>query len=70
MFFGRDVGLVAPPLGGLIVHAMEQHVGQERVGMLLSRVTFDILGRLANDVCEVRVETIRPGRTIELETTF
>lgn len=55
------------PLGGLIVHAIERHLaGRPDVGMMLSRISFDILGRLAADVCEVRVETIRPGRTIEL----
>jgi len=34
--------------------------------MLLSRISFDILGRLAGDECDVRVHTARPGRTIEL----
>lgn len=55
------------PLGGLLVHAIETHVA-ERPGprLLISRISFDILGFLADDVCEVRVETIRPGRTIEL----
>jgi acyl-CoA thioesterase len=55
------------PLGGLIVHAMELH--REATGggdKQLGRVSFDILGFLADDVCEVSVETIRPGRTIEL----
>ncbi|MFI0822173.1 thioesterase family protein [Streptomyces sp. NPDC021098] len=57
------------PLGGLIVHAMDRHVAEHRPdasGMVLSRVSFDILGRLAMDECEIRVETVRPGRTIEL----
>jgi len=55
------------PLGGLIVHAIEQHlVGRPDARLVLSRISFDILGRLAADVCEVRVETVRPGRTIEL----
>lgn len=58
------------PLGGLIVHAIEQHAQHAAENasavMLLGRISFDILGRLADDVCEVRVETIRPGRTIEL----
>ena len=34
--------------------------------LIVSRISFDILGFLADDVCEVRLETIRPGRTIEL----
>ncbi|WP_086820644.1 thioesterase family protein [Allokutzneria sp. NRRL B-24872] len=51
------------PLGGLITHAIEQHLP---AGSALSRISFDILGRLALEECEIRVETIRPGRTIEL----
>ncbi|MCX4447582.1 thioesterase family protein [Streptomyces sp. NPDC087866] len=55
------------PFGGLLVHAVERHLA-ERPGerLLLSRISFDILGRLALDECEIRVETVRPGRTIEL----
>ena len=55
------------PLGGLIVHAIDQFVAEQGDrGLVLSRVSFDILGRLALDECEIRVETMRPGRTIEL----
>lgn len=55
------------PLGGLIVHAVERYLAERPgPGMLLSRVTFDILGFLAADECEIHVETIRPGRTIQL----
>lgn len=55
------------PLGGLIVHAIDRHLGtRPHTGLVLSRISFDILGRLALDECEIRVETIRPGRTIEL----
>ncbi|MEU5268949.1 thioesterase family protein [Streptomyces hygroscopicus] len=55
------------PLGGLIVHAIDRYLaGRPHTGLLLSRISFDILGRLALDECEIRVETIRPGRTIEL----
>lgn len=55
------------PLGGLIVHAMDRHLApRERPHMLLSRVSFDILGRIALDETRVAVETVRPGRTIEL----
>lgn len=55
------------PLGGLLTHAVERHLA-DRPGeaLLLSRISFDILGRLALDTCEIRVETLRPGRTIEL----
>jgi acyl-Coa thioesterase superfamily protein/acyl-CoA thioesterase superfamily protein len=55
------------PLGGLIVHAIDRHLAAEpRDGLVLARISFDILGRLALEECEIRVETIRPGRTIEL----
>ncbi|MET0932271.1 MAG: thioesterase family protein [Mycetocola sp.] len=55
------------PLGGLIVHAIDRYrAGQNDDGMLLGRISFDILGRLAMDDCEIQVATIRPGRTIEL----
>lgn len=55
------------PLGGLVVHAMERHLAEHGAsGLQLSRVSFDILGRLALDECEIRVEILRPGRTIEL----
>ncbi|PWI05549.1 thioesterase [Streptomyces sp. NWU339] len=55
------------PLGGLVVHAIDRHraAGPDN-GLILSRISYDILGRLALDECEIQVETIRPGRTIEL----
>jgi hypothetical protein len=52
------------PLGGLIVHAMDLHRGERNSA--LARVSFDILGFLGTDDCEIHVETVRPGRTIEL----
>ncbi|MFM9370549.1 thioesterase family protein [Streptomyces sp. Da 82-17] len=57
------------PLGGLLVHAVDRHLAErERPddGLVISRIGFDILGRLALDEVEVRVESLRPGRTIEL----
>ncbi|MEV7402124.1 thioesterase family protein [Streptomyces sp. NPDC091267] len=55
------------PLGGLIAHAIDGHLADRPGdGLVLSRISFDILGRLALDECEIRVETLRPGRTIEL----
>lgn len=54
------------PLGGLIVQEMEAHRADAADDKVLARVSFDILGFLAAEVCEVHVETIRPGRTIEL----
>lgn len=55
------------PLGGLVVHAIDCHraAGPDN-GLVLSRISYDILGRLALDECEIQVETVRPGRTIEL----
>ncbi|WP_395574724.1 thioesterase family protein [Streptomyces sp. BK79] len=55
------------PLGGLTVHALDRHLaGRGPAGLSMSRISFDILGRPALDECEIRVETVRPGRTIEL----
>ncbi|KFF60269.1 thioesterase [Cryobacterium sp. MLB-32] len=57
------------PLGGLIVHAIDLHRAAKEGGvnsMELGRISFDILGFLAAEECEIQVETIRPGRTIEL----
>lgn len=63
------------PLGGLIVHAMDRYLAGRCAGgpadgrtggLVMSRISFDILGRLALDECRIEVETIRPGRTIEL----
>ncbi|MEU7303016.1 thioesterase family protein [Streptomyces sp. NPDC007206] len=55
------------PLGGLVVHAIDQYRAERPPsGLLLSRISFDILGRIALDECEIQVESIRPGRTIEL----
>lgn len=53
------------PLGGLIVHELERHRGGSD-DKQLARVSFDILGFLSLEECVVEVETIRPGRTIEL----
>lgn len=54
------------PLGGLVAHAVEEYAAAAGHGLLVSRISYDILGRLALDECEIEVETIRPGRTIEL----
>ncbi|MFJ5302835.1 thioesterase family protein [Streptomyces sp. NPDC088350] len=55
------------PLGGLVVHAIErERAARPETGLVLARISYDILGRLALDECEIRVETVRPGRTIEL----
>ena len=55
------------PLAGLIVHAIEEHATKSTVkNMVLSRLSYEILGRLAIEECEIRVEVTRPGRTIQL----
>lgn len=56
------------PLGGLMVHAIDRYRGAAGAdsGMMLSRISFDILGKLPVDDCDIEVRTIRPGRTIEL----
>jgi hypothetical protein len=53
------------PLGGLVVHVIEGHRAG-RPGLLLGRISFDILGKLAVEDMQVEVTTTRPGRTIEL----
>ncbi|MEU3019926.1 thioesterase family protein [Nocardiopsis sp. NPDC007018] len=52
------------PLGGLVTHVIEAH--SEERGLLLSWISFDILGRLPMTECRTEVEVLRPGRTIEL----
>ncbi|ROR66901.1 thioesterase family protein [Agrococcus jenensis] len=55
------------PLGGLLTHAIERHrASSGGAPLVLSRIAFDILGFLALDEIAVRVQTRRPGRTIEL----
>ncbi|MBA8826336.1 hypothetical protein FHX42_003712 [Saccharopolyspora lacisalsi] len=55
------------PLGGLIVHAIERvRASEQRPDMMISRISCDILGRIALDEFDVHVETLRAGRTIEL----
>ncbi|MFB6842770.1 thioesterase family protein [Streptomyces sp. NPDC056361] len=54
------------PLAGLVAHAVDRHVADRPGGLLLGRISYDILGRIALDECEITVETVRPGRTIEL----
>ncbi|MFD4443871.1 thioesterase family protein [Nocardia sp. NPDC058519] len=55
------------PLGGLIVHEIQRtRTHEQRPPLVMSRISFDILGRIAFDEFEITVRTIRPGRTIEL----
>lgn len=52
------------PLSGLLVHALENC--DPRPDLLLSRVTFDILGTIPTGDLEVSATVARPGRTVEL----
>ena len=56
------------PLGGLVVHAIEEHVAASGAddGKVLTRLSLDILGVVAIEELEIAVRTVRPGRTIEL----
>ncbi len=55
------------PLAGLIVHTIDRHrAARPADGLVMARISYDILGFLALDECEITVETIRPGRTVEL----
>lgn len=52
---------------GLLVHCVERDLAARRDDtLLISRVSFDILGTMPLEVCEVSLEVVRPGRTIEL----
>jgi hypothetical protein len=58
------------PLGGLVVHAIEEHVAAAGHGTddgkAIARLSLDILGVVAIEELEIAVRTVRPGRTIEL----
>ena len=52
------------PISGLITHELAMH--EPRDDMQLGRICFDILGMIPLQESTIRVETIRPGKTIEL----
>lgn len=52
------------PAMGLLAHAVETR--RCETGLVIGRLSYDILGLLPLDEVEVRVEVVRPGRTIEL----
>ena len=55
------------PLAGLLTHAIDRFVAARgNDNRVIGRITFDILGTTAIDEFDVRVEVVRPGRTIEL----
>lgn len=55
------------PMTGLIVHAVEEFTAARGAdGLAVARVSMDILGVLKLEDFEIQIETVRPGRTIEL----
>ncbi|MCG2622852.1 thioesterase family protein [Arthrobacter sp. I2-34] len=52
------------PASGLLVHEVLR--SHPRPEMVISQVTFEILGVIPGGEIEVRTEVVRPGRTIEL----
>ncbi|WP_031087449.1 thioesterase family protein [Streptomyces sp. NRRL WC-3549] len=55
------------PLAGLVAHAIDRHLAAgPATDLTVARISYDILGRIALDECEITVETLRPGRTVEL----
>lgn len=57
---------IAPALG-LLAHAVEVDRDTRRHdGLVVGRVSYDILGTVPVDEVEVEVDVLRPGRTIEL----
>jgi hypothetical protein len=52
------------PVSGLLAHALERHA--PRPGLVMARVSYEILGLIPLQPTTVRVRTVRPGRTIEL----
>lgn len=55
------------PVAGLMLHVIEQSREDTPTQHLqLARMSFDILGRIPLAEVDIRVEVLRPGRTIEL----
>jgi hypothetical protein len=56
------------PLGGLLVHEFERFVAARGAddGLQITQLSFDILGVVGLEPMELHVESVRPGRTIEL----
>ncbi|HEV3408622.1 MAG TPA: thioesterase family protein [Gaiellaceae bacterium] len=55
------------PVNGLLMHEMERWLSERPLdGKLVTRVSCDYLGVLGFDECDVRLEVLRPGRSVEL----
>ena len=64
--WSQDEQHIAPALG-LLVHAVEEDRDRRRNdGLVVARLSYDILGTVPVDVVTVEVRILRPGRTIEL----
>lgn len=60
------------PALGLLAHAVEVDCASRREDpMVISRLSYELLGVVPMDAVDIEVEVIRPGRTIELvEATY
>lgn len=60
------------PALGLLAHAVEVDCASRREDqMVISRLSYELLGVVPMDVVDIEVEVVRPGRTIELvEVTY
>jgi len=57
---------IAPAIG-LLAHMVEAHRDARRQdGLRIGRASYDIYGVLPMEACDVEIEVIRPGKTIEL----
>lgn len=52
------------PISALMTHMLDTHA--PRPDMLIGRITFEILGLIPAQASHIEVQTLRPGRTIEL----
>ncbi|HWJ08966.1 MAG TPA: thioesterase family protein [Nocardioides sp.] len=57
---------IAPALGLLAHEAERDHDARRAGGLVVSRLSYDILGTVPIAPVDVAVEVLRPGRTIEL----
>ncbi|MEO8511527.1 MAG: thioesterase family protein [Chloroflexota bacterium] len=55
------------PIAGLLTHAIDRFVAmRDNPDLAMGSITFDILGTVAVEAFDVRVEVVRAGHTIEL----
>lgn len=63
--WNTDEQHIAPALG-LMAHLVETDHRDRRGDLLVSRLSYDILGTVPMEAVDVEVRVLRPGRTIEL----